>query len=320
MQGELRRSNSIGDSKGIQHFACTALKNGEIKLEAARQICSFINGIRLNFNSAVAFFEYLGFADVTDTTLTPTDRGVKLHSLLNQGFEEMLCEVCFNKIVEDGIIRLDALRFDTTSGCYYIQKHGFPLDSAVFRNILIQLGALKGQNDGSFQLTEGYEDLFAKASKIAKRKLSLEALREQLARQSEQGEAAEFFALEYEQIRLVGVPNSRKIKRISDIDVTAGYDIVSFESNDSQGYDRFIEVKSFSGKPQFFWSQNEIETASSLGDKYYIYLVDIEKMTDGNYHPVVIRNPAETVLRSEDWLMQPTAHKVLPTGNLERYL
>jgi len=314
MQEELRRSNTIGDSKGILFFAGTVLKNGEIKRDSARQICSFSNDIRVNFNSAVAFFEYLGFINVTANSLEPTEAGKKLYSLLGGGFEEMFCEVCLNTVTTNGVIDMTALRFDTVKGCYYIQKHGFPISAAVFRNVLIQLSALSERRDGSLELSERYEIIFAKVQKTSKRRMSLEALRKQLELQETQGEAAELFALEYERVRLAGALNVSKIKRISDIDVSAGYDIVSFENESSLEYDRFVEVKSYVGQPHFYWSKNEIDIATLLDDKYCIYLVNIEKIGKPNYAPAIILNPSKAVLTSSDWLLQPTSYLVLPTG------
>lgn len=76
-----------------------------------------------------------------------------------------------------------------------------------------------------------------------------------------QGERAEQFVLSYEAKRLEGHPTLSKIKQISVIDVTAGYDILSYNGVDSEKLDRFIEVKSYLGSPHFYWSQNEIEKA-----------------------------------------------------------
>lgn len=270
MQEELRRSNTIGDSKGILYFASTVLKNGEIKRDSARQICSFINDVRINFNSAVAFFEYLGFINASANLLTPTEDGKKLYSLLGDGgFEEALCETCLNKVTTDEIIDITALRFDVVKGKYYIQRHGFPIAAAVFRNVLIQLNALSELRDGSgsLELSERYEGIFAKVQKKAQRRLSLDALKKQLEQQEIQGEAAEKYVVEYEKARLLSTVLAKKVKRISDIDVSAGYDVVSFETDTSIEYDRFIEVKSFVGQPHFYWSKNEIEVATIYGDK-----------------------------------------------------
>ena len=317
MQEELRRSNTIGDSKGILHFAGTVLKNGEIKRDSARHICSFINDARINFNSAVSFFEYLGFLSVSHTVLTPTENGKSLYALIGDGFDEALCEACLDKVTKDDIVDVSALKFDPAKGKYNIQKHGFPIAAAVFRNVLIQLCALIERPDGTLELAEQYEPLFVKAHKAnkdTKRKISLEDLKRQQERQEEQGEAAELFVLAYEQARLSGNPNVNRVKRISEIDVSAGYDIVSFDGESSDDYDRFVEVKSYIGKPHFYWTKNEINIASLLGVKYCIYLVDMEKAGQPNYTPTIIRDPAMVVLGSDDWLMQPTSYLVLPTG------
>lgn len=314
MQEELRRSNTIGDSEGILYFAGTVLKNGEIRRDSARQICSFINDIRINFNSAIAFFEYLGFLSVSSNSLTPTEEGKKLFALLDGGFEEALCEACLGKITTDAIIDITALKFDTANSRYYIQKHGFPISAAVFRNVLIQLRALSERSDGALELTEHYEPIFTKAQKTTKQKMSLETLKKRLEQQEAQGEIAELYALEYEKNRLVGTLNADRVKRISDIDISAGYDIVSFENGSSSEYDCFIEVKSFVGNIHFYWSMNEIEVATLYGDKYVLYLVNAEKTSEPDYIPTIIRNPARVVIESDNWLMQSTSYLVLPTG------
>ena len=181
MQEELRRNNTIGDSQGIIYFAGIVLKSDEIKKSSARQICSFVNDRRINFDSAVAFFEYLGFITNSSNSLIPTEEGRNLYTLLNtEEFEERLCEECLNKIVVNSIVDIDALRFDAKKEKYYILKYGFPIAAAVFRNVLIQLRALKERPDGSLELSERYEALFAKAQKNAKLMLSLESLKKKL--------------------------------------------------------------------------------------------------------------------------------------------
>jgi len=316
MQEDLRRSNTIGDSRGILYFAGIVLKSDQILRNSARQICSFVDGIRINFNGAVAFFEYLGFIEVSFDTLRPTEDGKKLYSLLGDGFEEALCEACLNKVTADGIIDISALHFDAFKGRYYIQRHGFPIVAAVFRNVLIQLMALKELQDGSgsLEISEQYETIFIKIQKSARRKISLETLKKQLELQEIQGETAEVFVVGYEKTRLCSTVLADKVKRISGIDVTAGYDIVSYEDDASVQYDRFIEVKSFLGKPHFYWSKNEIEVATLYGEKYYLYLIDAEKATEVGYIPIIIQNPAKAVIESDSWLMQPTSYLALPTG------
>ncbi len=210
---------------------------------------------------------------------------------------------------------MNTVKFDIPKGKYYIQKHGFPITAAIFRNVLIQFHALLERTDGSLELCEQYEPLFAKLKKKASKKMSIEALKKQLEKQELQGELAELFVLNFEKNRFGNVTSiNNRIKRISVIDVSAGYDIVSFEDMASSKYNRFIEVKSYIGKPHFYWSKNEIDIAMLYDDKYYLYLVDVEKIEHPNYSPLIIRNPAKHVLQSSDWLMQPTSYLVLSAG------
>ena len=82
--------------------------------------------------------------------------------------------------------------------------------------------------------------------------------------------------MKYEKKRL-GVEGENKVKRISEIDVTAGYDIVSANSPNSTVANRFIEVKAVS-ENGFYWSKNEYDIAKLLAADYYLYLVDLSKM------------------------------------------
>ena len=95
--------------------------------------------------------------------------------------------------------------------------------------------------------------------------------------------------------------------------MAAGYDIVSYDSDEAVEYDRFIEVKSYVGSPHFYWSNNEIETAKLYGNKYYIYLVDASKMIDEKYVPDIICNPAEEIIESAKWIVNPISFIVMPT-------
>lgn len=315
MLEDLKRYSTIGDVRGILHFTNIILKENEIKKDSARQLCSFVNDIRINFNGAVSFYEYLGFVTSgLDGLICTTDRGKILHKSIETGnYEKMLCDECMKKIISDEVIDINSVKFDVNSGKYQILKHGFPIAAAVFRNVLIQFHALSELHEGSLELSEQYEELFATVKKKFKRKMSLEALKKKLEKQELQGEVAELYVLNFEIGRISAVTLKGKIKRISIIDVTAGYDIISFEDETSKQYDRFIEVKSFKGKPHFYWSKNEIEIATLYEEKYFLYLVDIERVNDSTYSPLIICNPAKNIIQSDGWLMEPTSHLVFPT-------
>ena len=121
----------------------------------------------------------------------------------------------------------------------------------------------------------------------------MEELLKQKEEQSQRGLEAEEFVLELERNRLP--LKAYKIKRISDFDVAAGYDIVSYDSNESMKYDRFIEVKCYLGKPHFYWSENECDTARQKGSKYILCLVDYTRIKEPGYTPQYIRNPYDDI-------------------------
>ena len=266
-----------------------------------------------NFNAAVAFFEYLGLIEPRgNNQIGSTELGLQLKQSDPEELQKSLCHLCLQKVIDEGYLPSKVIRFNTDIGRYIIQKHGFPISAAVFRNFLIQMKALIEQPDGGLLITEQYEKVFAKVQKAARRKMTLDELKLKLEQQEEQGAKAEAFVLEYEHTRLQGSSVVQKVKQISEIDVTAGYDIISFADCTSTEYDRFIEVKSFKGSPHFYWSKNEMEVATLYGDKYYIYLVDIDELSTPGYCPQIIRNPGKIVVESDGWILQPASYLVIP--------
>jgi hypothetical protein len=122
-----------------------------------------------------------------------------------------------------------------------------------------------------------------------------------LERQRKQGDLAEAFVLELERRRMALHPRKERIRLISKLDVGAGYDILSFEATGSTRLDRHIEVKSYSGRLQFFWSRTEIETAKRIGNGYYLYLVDMKRINHKGFMPIMIRNPYKEVFCCDLW-------------------
>jgi len=108
------------------------------------------------------------------------------------------------------------------------------------------------------------------------------------------GEIAENIVLEFEKNQ------SRKVKRISQENANAGYDI---ESQDEDGNVRLIEVKGSTGDEfDIYWSQNEIETARENRDKYWLYFVpgvDIKSKT--SKEPELYPDPIASILESKQY-------------------
>jgi len=112
------------------------------------------------------------------------------------------------------------------------------------------------------------------------------------------GAQAEEAVLEYERKRLRALgcdAEASLVRRISQLDVGAGYDIESFDGDKPLfDYDRFIEVKA-SQDPElrFFWTANERRAAEELGSSYWIYFVgNFRNKGAGQIVPIMIQDPA----------------------------
>lgn len=310
MLDELKPYNTIGDIAGISYFNGIVLASEKIQKSAIQKLCDLQNNIRLNLRAAITYYKYMNLIIEKDAWLYVTENGKALFE--TQDFETDFCKLCIEKIIKDRLLDMEAVRYSRQTNTYYIERFGFSVSAALFRNILIQYKALH-ECSGGLQIDKKFEPLFEELQKKIRMKLSLEKLKIQLEQQEKQGELAELYVLEYEKKRINNAILSEKIKRISTIDVTAGYDIVSYGNDKAVEYNRFIEVKSYSGSPHFYWTNNEIETAKLYGPQYYIYLVDVNKMNDANYMPDIICNPADEIIDSGKWILNPTSFIVMPT-------
>ena len=116
------------------------------------------------------------------------------------------------------------------------------------------------------------------------------------------GDLAEHLVWEWEIERLKKgghVVEASCVKKISKLVVGAGYDIKSFDgkSNGIQ-FDRYIEVKGSRGPGiRFFWSENEMNKAEELGDKYWIYYQGGVQIKTGTalYEPILYQNPRKSL-------------------------
>jgi hypothetical protein len=118
------------------------------------------------------------------------------------------------------------------------------------------------------------------------------------------GAQAEQSVVDFEKQRLrkLGkVVQAELVKRISPINTAAGYDIVSFDgTSDDIEYDRFIEVKATqSDEIRFYWSNNEMNVAKNLKEKYWIYMMkEFNESQPQLTLPIMIQNPATNIKKS----------------------
>ena len=234
--------------------------------------------------------------------------------LVNYQTYELFCGALIVGIRESYPVEFSSVincekHYDETRNQFFIYVNDIPSMYMGLAMLLEQTYEFeKAGNKYYFLNIQEYEQEIAKYSKQKNRQMSLEQLKRKMEENEKAGELAELFVLDYENRRL-GAPKDALVKRISEIDVTKGYDIVSFNSSQSVKEDRFIEVKAVSSEG-FFWSRNEYNQAKDKGDKYYLYLVNLQRIEDQDYSPEMISNPAEKIMQSSDWFVEPESYHI----------
>jgi hypothetical protein len=184
-----------------------------------------------------------------------------------------------------------------------------PATQLLLCRLLQQLGALSVTGD-YYVIARAFDALLAQLI-IRAAKLTQAELLRRLELQRQRGDLAEQKALEIEKTRLadLGRPDlAARVERISPHDVSAGYDIRSFEKNERP---RLVEVKSSVGSQiTFEWSVGERATATKHGDAYYIYFVPFSFTLPELTSPVVLlKNPVD-LIRSGGLVETPSSFRV----------
>ena len=196
------------------------------------------------------------------------------------------------------------ISYDVIYDVIEIKNSAFKFSYANLKQLLLDFEFMYPHPDiNHFIVNQRYKKLFDLyvLPLMKEKKFSIDELLKSLEQKRVYGEEAEKFVVEFEKRRLERHKSIQKIQKISDYDVSAGYDVVSFNTELSKDIDRFIEVKSFAGKDSFYWSRNEIEVAKIKRDAYFLYLVDRSKVNIENYTPVIIQDPYKNVLKDETW-------------------
>ena len=308
MLTELKRCNSIGNTDGLIFLVSMLSGRKRVGFSELVNRCSLEKNITIHCSGALAFLQYLGYVEQEDGVIIPTEKFHQLSDTDDDTIIKTLVSDCIEKLTEEGLFDADSTSFDPERGHLSIKRSAFPLAYAAIRNFLTVAGALEKEINGEIGVAEYFETNFSSQLRSRKDKYTLEQLLQRQAEQSQRGLEAEEFVLQYERKRIP--QKAYKIKRISDFDVAAGYDIVSFVGSDSDVYDRFIEVKCYLGTPHFFWSENEADVAKRKGSKYVLCLVDYTKINEEGYVPEFIVNPYETIFNDDTWLVGTSSYKV----------
>ena len=225
-----------------------------------------------------------------------------------QVFTNWFVERFVEYALDNGIINIDTITYSIEHDAFIMSSGTIISKYACYRNILTDYQVITLMADARYLVNELLDNAIKKPTRH--QAISEKQLLKKLQLKREQGERGELYVMEYESKRLTNESLRKRIKRVSIIDVTSGFDIISFNSDESTQQDRFIEVKTYKGSEHFHWSQNEIEKASLMGDSYFLYLVDDDCIDKEDYEPTIIQNPFKNVLQSNDWLKNPDSLQI----------
>ena len=222
-------------------------------------------------------------------------------------FEKTFLIKLFEYFVEDNstydFFSTKEIKYDLVHNQIQLKKSSFGFKYANIRDLLISLDFLQPHPyfpQNTYLINKKYKKIFENYfSNKFRKQLTPEDLERRLEKQKENGIIAEDFVLKYEKKR---TGRNDEIELIANFDVSAGFDVLSFEDKLSQEHDRFIEVKAYQGnKAYFYWSRNEMEVARHRKNQYFLYLVNLDEIHKDSYHPKIIKNPATEIFASDKW-------------------
>jgi hypothetical protein len=297
---QIEHCKYLGNSKGLL-FLLDSINSGVKSRASLYKLYSHnIVSAELDIDAGLLLLSYLNLIQYDGDKIIKGEQIDALYSNNDCSALDSFAKVLCHNLIEDGVVDIDRIAYDSADDSFYLPFNAFQRKYAVYRNLLQTLSVLKMRPDGGFTTSDILTSYIQSSKK--RNKLSQEKLLKMIEAERIQGENGEIFVVQYEKIRLQAHPHVNKIKRISLLDAAAGYDVISYNSESSTKLDRMIEVKTYKGNAHFYWSANEIGTAKLVGDNYYLYLVDIDKINDENYEPHIIKNPAAYFDKNAQWI------------------
>lgn len=306
-----KRLNEPGKKEDILFFLKIIGKRSLMEKDL-RIICSHAPGqYQLDVDSMLVYCSWLDLINFNETI--KLSQGIVKHLKNLTELNDFIIKRTITVLFQRKIFNVDMFLYDIIKQRFIFKNERLPLTFAWLRNTLASQGFFEINRDDNlteFYINSHYEEYISSFCKRSKRTIGIEQLKKRLKENELAGEKAEQYALSFERKRVINSSLVERIRIISDIDVCAGYDIVSFNSKDSIDYDRFIEVKAISGNKAFFWTKNELCTAKLKGERYFLYLIDLQRISDENYIPLIIKNPANIIFTSEEWLVEPQTYHI----------
>lgn len=311
MLDELKKIKYPGRKEDILFLLRNIIGNRMFLPDDLKVLCSHAPaGYQLSYDDLLSYCK--SFAWISENEVIAVDESLFKYLDSDDALNDELIRRTVKDLFEIGIFKIDMFSYNVVDCRIIFRNERLPLTYSSIRNVLISQGffVVDRENHKSvIYVNSIYEKIVSRFCKETVRTFTLEQLKAKMENNAIVGAMAEEFVLNYEQQRITNLELVSKIRIISDVDITAGYDIISFDSNQSTRYDRYIEVKATS-KNGFFWSVNEYETAKLKGKQYYLYLVDLSKVNCAGYTPLIISNPAKEIMESDGWLVEAESYHI----------
>jgi len=267
------------------------------------------NAESLYFDETLIFFVELGLVSNTGQNILPNEDFKKILAQTAGDIKDFLIsQLLKNRGFLSKYIADFLNRFELHNNAYeFTPNTEQRLKYSGVRNFLISLGIISSITpSGGYIASDKISAYFLDRKKI----LPYTKFEAQLQANDELGLKAELLILEEEKRKFKGHPELlNEIQHISLWDVSAGYDIKSFERLPEEGrwQQKYIEVKAVSKDDLgFYWSRNEMDKARQLGDKYYLYLLPVKDSSSFNISELQqIKNPYKAVFQNgDDWYQE----------------
>jgi hypothetical protein len=204
---------------------------------------------------------------------------IKIHDTSSSDAEDKI----FNKIAESSEFGLEVKEylnnFTNINGTFSFKPDAiYNNATSHLRNFLIYAKKIVYENSEYKIIDNEILKLFLK------KEYSPEKLEKDLKHKKQLGDDAEILIFKKEQEKVNQINPSLKVDHVALRDVSAGYDIQSFEIKEDKFQKIYIEVKAVSkSNYKFHLSVQEKQTAIKLKDKYFIYLLPVDKSNSDKF-------------------------------------
>lgn len=314
MLQELKRYNDFGNVNDIMYFFREIISSRQITKKDILILVSNLQGKIIDAEALLIFglaFGIVQYSSETEKYFLVDE----YQNLINMPelFRKNMFDNVMTELFKNEYLTSQYFEFDNSQQRIRFKNEIFPLNKSSYRNLLVSIGFIEIEKNDKmvhFFVTKNNELIMEERLKEYRKKMTLLQLKNSLEDKEMAGEKAEKFVLGYEKKRLKDSKVCNCIRQISHIDVSAGYDIVSFKTINSTKVDRYIEVKAVKNDFQFYWSINEYNSAKVKGNNYCLYLVELAKIENVDYEPYIIENPYEFFKENTDWLIQTQTYSL----------